>query len=114
MDVPVTPERWRRINEVLDAVLEQEAAGRAGALARACGGDEALRGEVESLLGSLEQAGGFLEAPPVESVAELFCEGQTLVGRSVGPYRGVSEIARGGMGTVYRSEEHTSELQSRQ
>src|SRR5829696_939676 len=101
MDIPVTPERWQRINEVLDAVLEHEEAGRADVLAHACAGDQTLRREVESLLSSLEQAGGFMEEPPVESVAELLDGSQFVIGQNIGPYRVLSEIGRGGMGTVY-------------
>ena len=100
----MTPERWQRINEVLDAALEHKAEDRAGVLAHACAGDQTLRREVESLLGSLEQAGGFMEEPPDESVAGLFDGGQFVVGQAIGPYRVLSEIGRGGMGTVYLAE----------
>jgi eukaryotic-like serine/threonine-protein kinase len=104
MDRPVTPERWQRINEVLDAVLEHGGPGRADVLAHACAGDQTLSREVESLLSSLAQAGGFMEEPPVESVAELLDGSQFVIGQNIGPYRVLSEIGRGGMGTVYLAE----------
>jgi WD40 repeat protein/serine/threonine protein kinase len=100
----MTPERWQRINEVLDAVLEREEVERAGVLAHECADDRTLRREVESLLSSLKQAGGFMEEPPVESVAEMFDGGRFVVGQSIGPYKVLSEIGRGGMGMVYLAE----------
>ncbi len=45
----MTPERWQQVDQILEAVLELEAGERAGHLAKACQGDEALRGEVEAL-----------------------------------------------------------------
>jgi WD40 repeat protein/serine/threonine protein kinase len=104
MDIPVTSERWRRINEVLDAVLEHEEAERAVVLARACADDQRLRREVESLLSSLEQAGGFMEESPLASVAEVFDDSQYVIGQTIGPYKVLSEIGRGGMGMVYLAE----------
>ncbi len=46
----MTPERWREIERLYHAALERDAAERAAFLNEACGGDEALRREVESLL----------------------------------------------------------------
>ena len=52
------PGRWKRIEEIYDALLERDEDERQGFLAEACGDDEALRREVESLL--TEQPSGFL------------------------------------------------------
>lgn len=46
----MTPERWGRIEELYHAALERPEEQRAGFLDEACGGDQELRGEVESLL----------------------------------------------------------------
>jgi len=48
--------------EALDLPLSE----RAAHLDRACAGDENLRQRVEGLLLTHDQAGGFLERPPVE------------------------------------------------
>jgi serine/threonine-protein kinase len=64
----VTPERWREIERVCHLALERESADRAAFIRAACGGDEPLRAEVESLLACREQAGHFLEAPALEVV----------------------------------------------
>jgi serine/threonine-protein kinase len=46
----MTPERWRRVEELYQAALEKEPAQRAVFLAEASSGDEELRRKVESLL----------------------------------------------------------------
>jgi serine/threonine-protein kinase len=46
----MTPERWRRVDELYHAALAKAVEGRATFLADACAGDEGLRREVESLL----------------------------------------------------------------
>jgi len=44
------PERWKEIELLYHLALEHEESRRAEFLEQACGGDEALRREVESLL----------------------------------------------------------------
>jgi hypothetical protein len=52
-----TPDRWEKIEQLYHAALERDEAQRAGYLHEACGEDEALRREVESLLAQETQAG---------------------------------------------------------
>ncbi|HET8675818.1 MAG TPA: hypothetical protein VFO63_08540, partial [Blastocatellia bacterium] len=58
------PERWKQVDELLEAALERPAPERAQFLDRACSGDEELRRELESLLISDGQAERFIESPP--------------------------------------------------
>src|SRR5437016_14462717 len=44
------PDRWRRVEELYNEALTCEAGDRGSFLAKACGSDEELRHEVESLL----------------------------------------------------------------
>lgn len=46
----MTPERFRRLEEVFDAVADARPDEREHVLARLCGDDAALRAEVEALL----------------------------------------------------------------
>lgn len=46
-----TPKRWQEIDGIFAAALERDSAERPAFLATACGGDEQLRAEVESLIG---------------------------------------------------------------
>jgi hypothetical protein len=56
-------ERWHEIERLYHEALEREAPERAAFLQRACGRDQPLREEVESLLACRDQAGAFLEVP---------------------------------------------------
>jgi hypothetical protein len=47
----MTPERYKEVGQLYRAALEVEPERRAAFLVGACGDDEALRQEVESLLG---------------------------------------------------------------
>ena len=64
----MTPERWRRIDDLFDAALQLAPAERGPWLREACGGDDDLRAEVDRLLAGDERAvrDGFL-TPPGES-----------------------------------------------
>ena len=57
------PERWKRIEELYHAALEQDEGEWETFLGKACAGDEALRREVESLLGYEGQVEVFLRSP---------------------------------------------------
>jgi eukaryotic-like serine/threonine-protein kinase len=56
-------ERWQRVRAIFQAALEEPPEARDAFLSGACGGDEALRGEVRSLLAAHASAGGFMETP---------------------------------------------------
>ena len=64
------PERWRQIERLYRAALEHADGERAAFLGNACGGDDTLRRQVESLLAGETQAEDFLESPALEIVAK--------------------------------------------
>ena len=106
----MTPERWREIEHLYHAALARPLDQRARFLADGCGGDEALRQEVESLFKYESGAKDFLAAPPAEGVLagelrrlEQAAVPGRLVGRAFGAYEVQALIAAGGMGEVYRA-----------
>lgn len=62
-------ERWKQVDNLLQAALELPPAGRAEFLKQACAGDQALEREVLSLLASDREAGSFLHAPALPLMA---------------------------------------------
>ena len=102
----MTPERWRRVDELFHSVLECEAAERAAFLRKACAGDEALHREVESLLAAHEQEGSFIDSPIYAETGLLTDDQAELTtGQRLGSYEVVSHIGRGGTGEVYLAED---------
>jgi Tol biopolymer transport system component len=105
----MSADRQRLITDLCQAALERNASDRAAFLREACVGDDALRQEVESLLG-YEQAGErFMERPAVEEVARLVSREPDshvdLSGRRLGIYHIEARIGAGGMGDVYRARD---------
>jgi eukaryotic-like serine/threonine-protein kinase len=100
-------ERFRQIDELFEAALEQDAAGRAAFLDSACGGDDELRSELDSLLVAHARSEKFIEAPAMEVAARGAARQAvtTEVGRRVGPYKILSLLGAGGMGEVYLAED---------
>src|SRR5438552_6331182 len=101
------PERWQQIKILLQSALEREPGQRAAFLAEACADDESLRSDVESFIGSYEQAGDFIEAPAFELMADSLTnlKGASFIGQSFGPYKILEHIGAGGMGDVYLAED---------
>jgi len=97
------PGRWHIIDQLFHLALEQQPDRRTEFLAEACSGDEVLRGEIEELISSHEQAASFIEKPASDLAAELFAKDAVglSIGQPVGPYKIVSILGIGGMGEVY-------------
>jgi Tol biopolymer transport system component len=106
----MTPERWREIERLYHAALERSTEERVGFLTEACGNDEALRRELESLLEHHARAGDFIETPAADgrlATAVRRLETSSIPGRFIGRVFGSYElkalIAAGGMGEVYHA-----------
>src|SRR3954447_13328878 len=74
-------------------------------LEAACGGDDALRGEVEDLLRHQERLGSFLESAPGGPATVDEPRPGEAPGTVIGPYKLLQQIGEGGMGTVYMAEQ---------
>jgi len=110
-------DRWRLIAPILEEALELSKERRAAFLDRACAGDRGLRDEIETLLSADSEAGDFLgapvdlsaialpPAPDPRSAPESTTAAAPAAGATIGPYRVVREIGRGGMGVVYEAEQ---------
>jgi serine/threonine protein kinase len=92
----MTPERFRQIRNLFEAILERPPDARGAFLVEACAGDTDLQAEVEKLLAAHQQDTNLLAGPAVPPENP-----QRLEGRRVGPYEILREIGQGGMGTVY-------------
>jgi hypothetical protein len=106
----MTPERWRRIEELYHAALARDERDCATFLADACAGDEALRLEVESLLAQPASREAFLGERAVVMAARLVSgPGPSIpVGHRIGGYQVQAALGAGGMGVVYRATRMTS------
>jgi serine/threonine-protein kinase len=97
----VTPDRWSHVAKLYQLAVEQEPADREAFLSEACAGDEALRGEVQSLLRE-DDASVVLDRSVWTLANRLFGEGPGFSsGSLLGPFRIEAAIGAGGMGEVF-------------
>ncbi len=103
----MTPERWQRVEEVLQAALDQEPAGRASFVAEACADDRELWRETTSLIEAYDEAAEFLEEPAMANDAQLIADEETLslIGQEIGPYKIIQRIGSGGMGEIFLAQD---------
>src|SRR5436190_17214158 len=89
----ITRERWQRIKAIFDSAQACAPAERASFLEKACGDEDSVRREVESLLAADASNEDFLGAPAYEFAAGMLAEGEAefapgQIGSGLGRGRG--------------------------
>src|SRR5262245_34059176 len=99
--------RWDQVKKLYEAALEREGREREAFLDDACGDDESLRAEVESLLAQEKDASRFIESPAIDVAAKSWARDRmnALEGRQIAHYKILSLLGAGGMGQVYLAED---------
>ena len=101
-------EQWKKVKEILQSALDCPSDECERFLDEVCGNDESLRREVNSLVASSKNVGGFMEQAAIGKVAEMFVgaeENNLQMAEFLNHYRILSNLGVGGMGEVYLAED---------
>jgi serine/threonine-protein kinase len=110
----VVLERWDEVDALFQEALDRSPGARREFLTSACSGDQELFDTVSRLLESLQSESDRLSGPGETLLRHAFTRPESedssesvhagAPGDTLGPYRLVREIGRGGMATVFEAE----------
>jgi serine/threonine-protein kinase len=107
--------RWQHIESICFDALDRSPDTRNAFVAEQCGSDANLRREVTSLLSQIESDPSFLERPIVDlsnpDDRHLSDSTPATVPESIGGYRILRQLGRGGMGEVYSGLHQVEDVQ---
>src|SRR5437773_6074178 len=98
---------WQHAQQLFDAALQQPTEKRQEFLEQACGANQELRREVESLLAAHDKSGSFMGEPALAGMADVLHRATSRFrpGDTVGVYKVLDLVGSGGMGEVYRAQD---------
>jgi len=91
----MSPDYWQKIKLILDEALAQSPASRGEYLAAACGANQTLRRDVESLLAFENTDGDALEASAFAIVEDLTIYDNKNIGKKFGKYKIIGKLGEG-------------------
>ena len=102
-------EQWKRVDNLFQAALATPPPARQELLRQACAGDETLEREVRSLLAWQQEAGSFLESPPIEVAARDIAQAD-LAGQTISHYQKYNPLrgAKGFTASYHQQQVATS------
>lgn len=111
----MTPEKWKKVKDILSKILSLPVGERPGFLNSACAGDEELKTEVEHLLASYDETDSFLENSAVAEVADVFNDRKFAAKTEISVFQAghllneryeiIRQLGKGGMGEVFLAED---------